>query len=42
MPLARRLHVVVARDTGENELIVITVYEPDPEQWEGDFRRRKA
>jgi hypothetical protein len=28
------------RDDQEN--IVITVYEPDPEEWEPDFRRRKT
>jgi hypothetical protein len=35
------MHVVVAHNLSENELIVITVYEPDPELWEADFRRRK-
>jgi hypothetical protein len=38
----RPVHVVVAQNLRENELIVITVYEPDPELWEADFRRRKA
>jgi hypothetical protein len=38
---ARPLHVVVADNLSENELIVITAYEPDPELWEADFRRRK-
>jgi hypothetical protein len=39
---ARPMHVVVAHNLSENELIVITVYEPDPELWEADFRRRKT
>jgi Domain of unknown function (DUF4258) len=39
---ARPLHVVLAENTGENEFIVITAYEPDPVQWEADFRRRKS
>lgn len=38
---ARPLHVVVADNPDSQETIVITVYEPDPEQWEPDFRRRK-
>jgi hypothetical protein len=37
----RPVHVVVARNLSENELIVITVYEPDPKLWQDDFRRRK-
>lgn len=37
----RPVHVVVAHNLSENELIVITVYEPDRELWEADFRRRK-
>jgi hypothetical protein len=37
----RPLHVVVAENTGEDEIIVITVYEPDPRQWDQEFRRRK-
>ncbi|HXX22088.1 MAG TPA: DUF4258 domain-containing protein [Terriglobia bacterium] len=38
---ARPLHTVVADNLSENELIVITVYEPDSEVWEADFKRRK-
>ena len=37
----RVLHVVVGHDAGTKQCYVITVYEPDPEKWEGDFRRRK-
>jgi len=37
----RPIHVVAADDTRSNETIVITVYEPEPDQWEPDFRRRK-
>ncbi len=39
---ARPVHVVVAHDLSENEDIVITVYEPDPELWEDGFRRRRT
>ena len=38
---ARPLHVVAAYNATDDETIVITVYEPDPTQWEADFRRRK-
>jgi hypothetical protein len=37
----RPLHVVVADNFDDNESIVITAYEPDPEQWQPDFKRRK-
>lgn len=37
----RPLHVVVAANTPAQEIIVITVYEPDPNRWEGDFKRRR-
>ena len=37
----RPLHVVMAKNTKENELVVITVYEPDKAQWKPGFRDRK-
>ena len=37
----RPLHVVMAENTRENELVVITVYEPDPAQWKSGSRNRK-
>jgi hypothetical protein len=37
----RPLHVVMAENTTEDELVVITVYEPDPSQWKPHFRSRK-
>jgi hypothetical protein len=37
----RPLHVVMAENTKEDELVVITVYEPDPSQWKPGFRDRK-
>jgi Domain of unknown function (DUF4258) len=37
----RPLHVVMAENTDEDELVVITVYEPDPSQWKQGFRKRK-
>jgi hypothetical protein len=38
----RPIHVVVADNPDDNENIVITVYEPDPEEWEPDFKGRKT
>lgn len=38
----RPLHVVVADNTDDRENIVITVYEPDPAEWDADFKRRKT
>lgn len=37
----RGLHVVAADDT-EHSTFVITAYEPDPDEWEPDFRTRRA
>ena len=37
----RPLHVVVADNAAAQETIVITVYEPDPDQWEDGFRQRR-
>jgi hypothetical protein len=37
----RPLHVVMAENTKESELVVITVYEPDTSQWKPGFRNRK-
>lgn len=39
---SRPLHVVVARNLGEDEQIVITVYQPDPGQWQAGFKRRSV
>lgn len=36
----RPLHVVVADNTADAEIVIITVYEPDPVKWEAGFRRR--
>ena len=37
----RPLHIVAAPVSAEERLIIITTYQPDPELWEPDFRRRK-
>ena len=37
----RPLHVVAADNSASNEIIIVTVYEPDPSHWEVDFKRRK-
>ena len=39
-PSGRPIHVVVADNEAEKELIVVTVYEPDPAKWESGFMRR--
>jgi hypothetical protein len=37
----RPLHIVCAPVLDETSLIVITTYEPDPDRWEADFKKRK-
>ena len=37
----RAIHVVVDENRDDDELIVITAYEPQPELWEFGFKRRK-
>ena len=37
----RPLHVVAADNASDQEMIVITTYEPDPIQWTPDFMRRR-
>ena len=37
----RNLHVVAAGDPPSDETIVITTYEPDPEEWEPDLKTRR-
>lgn len=39
---ARPLHVVAADDVEGEETIIITVYQPDPDEWEPEFRRRRG
>ena len=36
------IHLVVADNVDEQVIIVITVYRPDPGQWDTDFRRKRA
>ncbi len=38
---ARPLHLVVADNEEAQETIVITAYEPNPKQWDVDFKRRR-
>lgn len=40
-PGGRAIHAVVAENRSSDELIVVTVYEPDPAEWEVGFKRRK-
>lgn len=37
----RPLHVVVVVDDQRGEERIVTIYEPDPNQWSGDYRRRR-
>ncbi len=39
---SRPVHVVAADDIETADTYVITVYEPDPEIWESDFRRKRS
>jgi hypothetical protein len=37
----RPIHVVAALNDLDQEIIIITVYEPDPAIWEADFKTKK-
>jgi hypothetical protein len=37
----RPLHIVITGSAADDELVVITVYEPDPLLWDSGFRRRR-
>lgn len=37
----RPIHVVLAVDEQYSMIVIVTAYEPDPERWESDFRRRR-
>ena len=38
---SRPLHVVIAENKADKEVIIVTVYEPSLDFWEADFKRRK-
>ena len=38
----RPVHVVAAHNREDEEVVVITAYEPDPTQWDREFKRRKT
>jgi hypothetical protein len=38
----RPIHVVAADNAADDETIIVTVYEPDPDRWESGFERRKT
>ena len=38
----RVLHVVAAPVPNGESLIIITTYQPDPDRWESDFKRRSG
>lgn len=37
---SRKLHVVVASNFSNNELIIVTLYEPDLGKWDSELKRR--
>jgi hypothetical protein len=37
----RPIHVVAAENIHENEIIVVTAYEPSLSIWDSDFRKRR-
>jgi len=37
---SRPLHIVFAENQSSQEIIVVTVYEPDLDRWDSDFSRR--
>jgi len=39
---SRPIHLVAADNATDNETIIVTVYEPDPDRWEPGFERRKT
>jgi len=41
-PGTRPLHVVVSENPERNEITVITVYIPNPDKWNKDFKSRKS
>jgi Domain of unknown function (DUF4258) len=38
----RPLHVVMSEDLETNQVTIITVYIPDPDKWNKDFRTRRS
>ncbi len=38
----RPIHVVAAENAADSETLIVTVYEPDPSQWEPGLERRKS
>ena len=38
--MGRVIHVVAANNSLDEEIIVITVYEPDPSEWDPECRKR--
>lgn len=39
--LQKPIHIVFSVNEAEKMIYIITVYEPDAQKWESDFRRRK-
>ena len=41
LPNAKPLHLVVAYNTEQRLVILVTVYRPDPNRWDASFRQRE-
>jgi len=41
-PGQRPVHVVWAAAAGTGRIVIITVYEPDPKEWDNTFQRRRT
>jgi hypothetical protein len=39
--LNRPIHVIIANNTTDNEIIVVTAYEPELDKWEAGFEKRR-
>ncbi|GAH85359.1 unnamed protein product [marine sediment metagenome] len=39
--LQKPIHIVFSVNEAEKMIYIITVYEPDAQKWESDFKRRK-
>lgn len=38
----RPIHVVAADNVPDRETIIVTVYQPDAGEWDGEFKRRRS
>jgi hypothetical protein len=38
----RPIHVVISKDSGTNQTIIVTAYIPHPDKWTKDFKVRRS